>query len=174
MKTAATAIANKMNRTVYTLLSLVLLLLCSCGREAVSSAYADLPERGWSIGDTVRLAVSVQDTTQAYDLALTLRHTEQYAYQNLWLFVSACDSLSPLRADTVLACLADDRGRWLSTRTGRYYAGYVTMQHAMRFPAAGTYTFAIVQGMRDSVITGIADVGLEVRKTDRYADRPLR
>ena len=145
----------------------MLLLLCSCGREAVSSAYADLPERGWSIGDTVRLAVSVQDTTQAYDLALTLRHTEQYAYQNLWLFVSACDSLSPLRADTVLACLADDRGRWLSTRTGRYYAGYVTMQHAMRFPAAGTYTFAIVQGMRDSVITGIADVGLELRKTDR-------
>ena len=109
--------------------------------------------------------VSVQDTTQAYDLALTLRHTEQYAYQNLWLFVSACDSLSPLRADTVLACLADDRGRWLSTRTGRYYAGYVTMQHAMRFPAAGTYTFAIVQGMRDSVITGIADVGLELKQS---------
>lgn len=167
MKTAVTAIANKMNRTVYTLLSLVLLLLCSCGREAVSSAYADLPERGWSIGDTVRLAVSVQDTTQAYDLALTLRHTEQYAYQNLWLFVSACDSLSPLRADTVLACLADDRGRWLSTRTGRYYAGYVTMQHAMRFPAAGTYTFAIVQGMRDSVITGIADVGLELKQSQQ-------
>lgn len=166
MKTAVTAIANKMNRTVYTLLSLVL-LLCSCGRKAVSSAYADLPERGWSIGDTVRLAVSVQDTTQAYDLALTLRHTEQYAYQNLWLFVSACDSLSPLRADTVLACLADDRGRWLSTRTGRYYAGYVTMQHDMRFPAAGTYTFAIVQGMRDSVITGIADVGLELKQSQQ-------
>ena len=41
------------------------------------------------------------------------------------------------------------------------------MQHAMRFPAAGTYTFAIVQGMRDSVITGIADVGLELKQSQQ-------
>ena len=154
-----------MNRLVYSLTLLCMVrLLCSCSHEVVSSAHTDLPEQGWSIGDTVRLTINVADTTACYDLALTLRHTEQYTYQNLWLFVSACDSLSPLTGDTVMACLADDRGRWLGTRAGRYYAGYVTMEHNIRFPAAGDYSFAIVQGMRDSVITGIADVGLELKK----------
>ena len=114
--------------------------------------------------DTAYLTLNVPDTTEFYDLTVTLRHTEQYAYQNLWLFISACDSLSPIQADTVMACLADDRGQWLARRTGRYYTGFVTMQRKVAFPTAGDYTFAVVQGMRDSVIAGIADVGIELRK----------
>lgn len=118
--------------------------------------------------DTVSLALNVADTAQTYDLALMLRHTDEYTYQNLWLFVMMPDSpsLAPdgVWRDTVQACLADDRGRWLGTHAGRYYSGYVTMESSLHFPAAGSYTFAIVHGMRDSVIFGIADVGLELRK----------
>lgn len=152
-------------RIVYITICLPLLLLTCCQRDMVSSAHHNLPEQGWAITDTVLLQLDVADTAQAYDLALTLRHTEQYTYQNLWLFVQG-DSLSPVQTDTVMACLADDRGRWLGTRAGRYYSGYVTMRRGLTFAQAGTYTFAIVQGMRDSVICGIADVGLELRKSN--------
>ena len=145
---------------------LPLLILCSCRDQVVSSAHQDLPERGWAMTDTVRLSIDVADTAQTYDLALMLRHTEQYIYQNLWFFVQCPDSLAPLSADTVMAYLADDRGKWIGTRTGRFYAGYVFMERNISFQQAGTYTFAIVHGMRDSVITGIADVGLELRKHD--------
>lgn len=147
---------------LYSLLLLPLLVSCSSG--VVSSSHCDLPEHGWAITDTVYLPITVEDTTQAYDLALMLRHTEQYAYQNLWFFVRACDSLAPVQVDTVMACLADDRGQWLGARTGRYYAGYVVMQHELLFDQPGTYTFAVVHGMRDSVICGVADIGLELRK----------
>lgn len=116
------------------------------------------------MSDTILLSVQVTDTTEVYDLAVTLRHTELYPYQNLWLFVQGIDSLSPLPADTVMACLADDRGRWLARRAGRYYTGFVTMERHIEFAHPGTYTFAIVQAMRDSLITGIADIGLELRK----------
>ena len=113
--------------------------------------------------DTVRLALDVPDSTASYDLALMLRHSDQYTYQNLWLFIQSPDSLSPVQSDTVMACLADDRGQWLGTRAGRYYSGYVIIRRNVTFPTADTYSFAIVQGMRDSVISGIADVGLELR-----------
>ena len=113
-----------------------------------------------------RIYVFGPDTTQAYDIALMLRHTEQYNYQNLWFFIQCGDSLSPIQSDTVMACLADDRGQWLGTRAGRYYSGYVIMERELTFPQAGAYTFAIVHGMRDSLIHGIADVGLELRKHD--------
>lgn len=138
--------------------------LAACRNDSVSSAHQDIDEQGWAITDTVYLPIDVEDTTQVYDIALMLRHTEQYVYQNLWFFVQCTDSLSPLQCDTVMACLADDRGRWLGTHAGRYYAGYVIMEHELVFPHAGVYTFAVVHGMRDEVITGIADVGLELRK----------
>ncbi len=150
---------------VFSLLLLPLLVACNSG--VVSSAHCDVPEQGWAITDTMYLPIAVEDTTQAYDLALMLRHTEQYTYQNIWFFVRACDSLEPVQTDTVMACLADDRGQWMGTRTGRYYAGYVVMEHALQFDQAGTYTFAVVHGMRDSVICGVADIGLELRKSER-------
>lgn len=151
-----------MNSRLFILLCLPL-LMTACHRDVVSSAHHDLPEQGWAMTDTVRLALEVTDSAQSYDLALMLRHTDQYTYQNLWLFVQSCDSLSPVKSDTVMACLADDRGQWLGTHAGRYYSGYVIMERNITFPVAGTYTFDIVQGMRDSVIYGIADVGLELR-----------
>ena len=135
----------------------------SCKQEVVSSAYQDLDEHGWAVTDTVHLTLNVEDTTQAYDLAVNLRHSELYAYQNLWLFMQSADSLSPLPVDTVLACLANDRGRWLGTRAGHYYTGYVIAEHGLTFPRTGTYNFTIVHGMRDSVVQGIADIGLELR-----------
>lgn len=152
-----------MNRVLYIVFCLPLLLLLSCNREVISSAHQDIPTDGWAITDTVRLALDVKDTAQAYDLALTLRHTDRYNYQNLWLFIQSSDSLSPVQSDTVMACLADDRGRWLGTRAGNYYTGYVIIERELLFAEPGTYTFAIVQGMRDSVIPGITDVGLELR-----------
>ncbi|MBQ7530593.1 MAG: gliding motility lipoprotein GldH [Paludibacteraceae bacterium] len=159
-------------RIVHILLCVVfplVLLLTGCQRDVVSSAHHDLPEQGWSMTDTVRLSLDVNDTVQAYDIALTLRHTDRYTYQNLWLFVQG-DSLSPVQTDTVMACLADDRGRWLGTRAGRYYSGYVTICRGVLFPQAGSCAFTIVQGMRDSVIYGIADVGLELRKAKAYGE----
>lgn len=142
------------------------LMLIACHHDVVSSAHQDLSEQGWAMTDTVRLSLDVPDTTQAYDIALMLRHTEQYNYQNLWFFIQCGDSLSPIQSDTVMACLADDRGQWLGTRAGRYYSGYIIMERELVFPEAGAYTFAIVHGMRDSLIHGIADVGLELRKHD--------
>ncbi len=152
-----------MNNRLLILLCLPL-LMTACRRDVISSAHHDLPEQGWALTDTVRICLDVPDSTEAYDLALMLRHTDRYTYQNLWLFIQSCDSLSPVQSDTVMACLADDRGQWLGTRAGRYYSGYVIMERDITFPTAGTYSYVIIHGMRDSVVYGIADVGLELRK----------
>lgn len=156
-----------LNRIKLYILLCLPLLIVSCSTNIVSSAHHDLPENGWAMTDTICLPLDVTDTTRAYDLALFLRHTDQYTYQNLWCFLQAADSLCPLQADTVLACLADDRGQWLGTRAGRYYSGFVTIERGLLFPHAGTYTFAIVHGMRDSLIYGIADIGLELRIAEK-------
>lgn len=152
---------TEMNK-LYILLFLPLLCV-ACRSNVISSDHRDVPEGGWAINDTVQLSLQVEDTAQVCDLALVLRHSDAYPYQNAWFFLSSPDLLCPLQCDTVQAFLADDRGRWLGTRAGRYYNGFVFVRHELRFPEPGTYRFAIVHGMRDSVINGLADVGLELR-----------
>lgn len=136
-------------------------LLAGCSSEVVSTAHTDLPESGWAVTDTVVLPIEVSDTTMAYDLAITLRHTDKYPYQNIWFFMQTPDG----RCDTVLAMLADDRGQWLTTRAGRYYTGYVVAERDVRFMKTGKHEFRIVHGMRDEMLQGIADIGIELRRT---------
>ena len=66
-----------MKRRIFILMC-VAAVLAGCNRDVVSSDHQDLPVSGWSMTDTVRLSLLVADTTQTYDLALMLRHTEQY------------------------------------------------------------------------------------------------
>lgn len=136
-------------------------LLAACSSEVVCTAHRDLPESGWAVTDTVVLPVEVNDTTVAYDLAITLRHTDRYPYQNIWFFMQTADG----GKDTVLAMLADDRGQWLTTRAGRYYTGYVVAERDVRFMETGKHEFRIVHGMRDEMLQGIADIGIELRRT---------
>ena len=59
--------------------------------------------------------------------------------------------------------LADPEGRWLGKRTGRYVdARYRLRGGSARFPLMGHYRFAVTNGMRDSAISGIKDIGLRV------------
>lgn len=139
----------------------MLAVLAGCSSEVVSVAHRNVPEAGWAASDTVVLTLQVEDTAQAYDIAITLRHTDSYPHQNIWFFVQTPDG----RRDTVLAMLADDRGQWLTSRAGRYYAGYIVAERNVRFAEAGHYDVAIVHGMRDEMLRGVADVGVELRRT---------
>ena len=141
--------------------AILAILMTSCTGEVISSSHKDVPEKGWSQHDTLLLALEVKDTTIAYDVAITLRHTDVYPYQNIWFFMDSFDG----RRDTVLAILADDRGQWLTSRAGRYYTGYMVAERNVRFAKEGTYQVAIVHGMRDEMLRGVADVGVELRKT---------
>ena len=133
--------------------------MAGCSSEVVSTAHHDLPETGWAVTDTVTLPIEVKDTALAYDVAITLRHTDRYPYQNIWFFLLTPDG----RQDTVLAMLADDRGQWLSAHAGRYYAGYVVAERQVRFDQPGKREVRIVHGMRDELLRGVADVGIELR-----------
>ena len=135
-------------------------LIAGCSSEVVSTAHRDLPEAGWDVTDTIVLPIEVNDTAMTYDLAITLRHTDKYPYQNIWFFMQTADG----RRDTVLAMLADDRGQWLTTRAGRYYSGYVVAERNVRFDSTGIQEVRIVHGMRDERLQGVADVGIEVRR----------
>ena len=153
-----------MQRTILLVLS-SLLLLTSCQRPAVYSEFREMPVSGWHQDSVLHYVVPVSDTLSTYDIQLSVRHTTQYPYQNLWMFITEWQDSTCILSDTVECYLADDRGRWLGSGINTYEMPLIYTTHH-RFPHAGDYTFTLQQGMRTEELRGIRDIGLKIIKHD--------
>ena len=151
-----------MKRFVIGHLSLVILmfsvcLLTSCRKDLMYSRFMPIPSEQWHMDSVLRYEYTVTDAVSAYRMLVYVRHTERYPYQNMWLFVG--DSL---RRDTIEFYLADDRGQWLGDRHHGFIEMPVLLEENYHFPDTGKYCLEIQHGMRDSLLRGVADIGLEI------------
>lgn len=133
-------------------------LLTSCRHDIVYSDFVAIPSGEWDENQLPEFAFNIADREAAYDVLLYVRHTERYPYQNMWLFVRG----NRQYMDTVEFYLADDRGRWLGDKHHGFIEMPVLLEENYHFPDTGRYYFAVQHGMRDSLLRGVTDVGIEV------------
>ena len=133
-------------------------LLTSCRHDIVYSDFVAIPSGEWDENQLPEFAFNIADREAAYDILLYVRHTERYPYQNMWLFVRG----NRQYMDTVEFYLADDRGRWLGDKHHGFIEMPVLLEDNYHFPDTGRYYFAVQHGMRDSLLRGVTDVGIEV------------
>lgn len=69
------------------LLSSCLLLLMACNRDIVYSEFHSVPLKEWGADSVLTYRFDITDTLATYRMLVCVRHTEQYPYQNMWLFV---------------------------------------------------------------------------------------
>ena len=122
------------------------------------SDFVAIPSGEWDENQLPEFAFNIADREAAYDILLYVRHTERYPYQNMWLFVRG----NRQYMDTVEFYLADDRGRWLGDKHHGFIEMPVLLEENYHFPDTGRYYFAVQHGMRDSLLRGVTDVGIEV------------
>lgn len=140
---------------------LCLLAMCACKRSIVYSDFISLPADGWHQDSVLSYDICVEDSTADYDLLIVVRHTNEYPYQNLWLFVDEYAGTELLHRDTIEALLADDYGRWIAGGINKYD---LPLQYATsyRFATASHNRITIQQGMRSPYLKGLSDVGVKV------------
>ena len=103
----------------------------------------------------------MDDTVHLFNFLVEVRNSVEYPYSNTFLFINTTFPDGSVAYDTMECPLADPEGRWLGKRTGRYVdARYRLRGGSARFPMTGRYRFAVTNGMRDSAISGIKDIGL--------------
>ena len=135
--------------------------ICSCRQTDVYNEFNTLPRNGWFKRDVQRFTPESPDSTGRYDLYLTLRHNGDYAYRNLWLFVSYTGADGEQKTDTVNCELADEFGRWWGGGWGSYYQQELLLDDCFRF-VGKEQVVTIQQAMRDDRIRGISDVGIRI------------
>lgn len=132
-------------------------LLSACSHDIVYSRFVPISSDKWDADSVLRFDYTIQDITADYRMIVHVRHTERYPYQNMWLFVGDGE-----RRDTIEFYLADDRGQWLGDKNHGFIEMPVLLEAEKHFPDTGAYHLTVQQGMRDSLLRGITDIGLEI------------
>lgn len=148
-------------RTLYSWFAIGLIAVAasfsSCRSDLVYSHFYTIPSGEWHADSVVRFDYQIDDAAADYRVLVYIRHTERYSYQNMWLFLG--DSL---HRDTIEFYLADDRGQWLGDTHNGFIEMPVLLDENRHYADTGAYYIEVQHGMRDTLLRGITDVGVEI------------
>lgn len=146
---------------------LLLLILSACSSNKTYDEYREIPDEGWSKSVVANFQVDIKETTKPQNILINIRHTNQYAYQNFWMFITTTTPGGITTKDTVECYLADNRGKWLGNGISSVYNMPVLFKANNLFSKKGLYRFSIYHGMRDDLLKGISDIGIEIEKAEK-------
>lgn len=143
---------------------LTMWIAIGCDTRTVYHTYLPVPQKGWGKNDTLFFHVPLSDSLTLLYLTAGVRNESSYPYQNLYLFVSHnLEDSAQWKTDTLEFKLTDKEGRWKGTGWGSLYQSTLPMKSA-GLRHAGHYTIKVTHGMKDEVLKGVSDIGIEIEK----------
>jgi gliding motility-associated lipoprotein GldH len=150
--------------TAFLLLSV--LFFSSCNDNRIFEENKEIPESGWDSSNAVSFSVDIKDPATPANFYINVRNADGYPYSNLFLFVRTKFPDGKQSNDTLECMLADENGKWIGKGIGDIYDNRIPFKRNVRFPLPGTYIFEIRQGMRNSSVPLIMDIGLRIEKAE--------
>ena len=136
-------------------------LLFACDQTALYNQYQVIEDTTWAKDKVYYFTFELDDVSESYDIVLDIRNNNKYRYQNLWLFCNQEPPIGALKKDTIECMLADDFGKWKGHGISLFESSF-PIRRQYHFQHPGQYTFSFRQGMRDSTLIGIQEIGLRV------------
>jgi gliding motility-associated lipoprotein GldH len=141
---------------------LAVVLLASCGKNVVLDELHSFKDSRWHMDSVVTVVWEPEQSEDPVFMSMYIRHSTEYPYNNLFLFRSIESTQGVEYTDTVNVALADPLGVWNGTGMSNLKTLEIPIgQGAVRFRDDERYTLKITQGMRDTVLYGIQDVGVQ-------------
>ena len=144
----------------------IIVMFTSCDSSIVFDEYKSFENQNWNTDSAAFFNYVTTDTTSKNEIKIKLRHTVEYEFQNLFLFIET-DVM-----DTVELVLANKEGMWLGSGIGDVREFEFEYQNAKLFSKKGNYSFKIEQAMRYGmaekiqVLNNVLAVGLSIEKNE--------
>lgn len=152
---------------IFWLVLIAVVFTTACSEKPFYEKYLPVSQQGWQLDSAAIFEVDIQDTTSTYAVLFNLRANDAYPYRNIYLFRSVWSEDGLEYQDTAKVILADAYGKWLGEGIGELKTFTRPFRaQPLRFNKRGTYTFKFVQGMRDTLLPGVEDVGLTIYKEE--------
>ena len=149
------------------IVGLFTLLFLACCNSKSESIYSVFEEDVWHADSIITLNHSIVDSITKHNLYLKIRHTTDFEYQNIFLFVDFQD-----KRDTIEVALSEKNGKWLGSGFGDVKEVECCFAKEIIFSSKKTCNVTVEQAMRygeQPVITnlkGIIALGINIKKSE--------
>lgn len=140
------------------------LLVYGCSKEkTVCFAYRPTPIEGWEQHNVLSFKVDTVKQSGEYGVYVSLRTTNAYPFQSIWLLVKT-QLVSPEwnKEDTLVCVLTDKQGIHSGNGISFYQNDYLLKKLKLQHGQSGN--IMVSHMMRRNILPGISDVGITVKK----------
>lgn len=141
----------------------LLFVFFSCD-NTVYESHNSFEEKSWNSDSVITFNYNISDTLNPHEMSVLVRHTVDYEYQNLFLFLSG--ELN----DTIELELADKIGKWKGSGLSDIREFEYLFAKNKVFSKKGNHSINIEQAMRFGAkekiqnLEHVSDIGLIIRK----------
>ena len=140
----------------------------SCNTINVYEKNKTIKNNSWISRDIVKDSFQITDTISYYDMYVTLRHTDAYAYNNIWLNAGMQHPGDSMYFRKLNLTLGNDANGWKGTGMDDIWELREKINNTpFRFRKKGIYRFSIQQVMREDSLKGIMSVGMRLQKREQ-------
>ncbi|MBT8273546.1 MAG: gliding motility lipoprotein GldH [Bacteroidia bacterium] len=148
------------------------LMICimSCDANRIIDEYVTVPN-SWHKDDIIEFQVSLPDTTNAYDVFVNIRNSNDFKYNNLFLIVELNHPNGKVKKDTLEYRMTTAEGEFLGSGFTDVKENKLWYKQGLVFDETGVYTFKIQHAMRENGVVdgidnleGIIDIGLRIER----------
>ena len=126
-------------RTLVLIGTIVIFISCN---NSVFNDYKTFSNQEWNADSLVQFKYSISDTVSENQIIIKVRHTVDYEFQNLFVFVKS------EQTDTIELLLADKSGKWLGNGIGDVREVVMAYKMDKKFQKKGEYTLEVEHAMR--------------------------
>lgn len=152
-------------------LVLGLILLGACSSDHIAD-YQTIDKGLWAHDDAIEFDLPELDSLRSYDLLLSLRNTNDYPYNNLFLLATLTHPDGYAVVDTLEYRMAAPDGTWLGVGVGTIKDNLLAYKEGMTFEKSGPYRLSVKHALRNngqvkgvSKLKGIVELGYQIRRS---------
>lgn len=142
-------------------LILGLFLLTACGEQPLYEKVYSFEGKKWNQEVKPEYKVKIDNLAEEYDFTLSLRTTTDYPYNNLWVFMKTIAPDGTTAREPFEIMITNPDGSWIGNKTGTIVETPLYFKRR-KLPFEGEYTFIIEQGITESIVTEVLDLGFRV------------
>jgi gliding motility-associated lipoprotein GldH len=144
----------------------MIFLPVACMDNVVYHSYQNISKKGWNRNDTLTFDIQILDSISThYYLYAQVRNRTDYPYQNLLLSISHnLQDSSVMVTDTARCILANAVGRWTGKGWGSLFQTTFNIGEYTFVNPVSMRTVKVIHCMEDETLTGINDIGIQIKK----------
>jgi gliding motility-associated lipoprotein GldH len=148
--------------------ALMVLLFSGCLPSPCYQKTVSITGNKWSSDYLPNFVIDIEDTTVAYNMYFVIRHTNAYAYSNIWMWIYTKKPGDTTFTKTRIEVpLSDAAGHWFGKGMGEIWEQRMPISHTDDpniLRQKGRYEIRLQQNMRDPVLAEVLQVGLRIEK----------